>query len=123
MKKVLLTIALFALVLGVACKKGGYTIVKCGDSARRFMKKGVPVLVKCPKKCNKSYGSVWGTDIYTTDSSICRVAIHAGVITKSGGFVRIKFKPGKESYEGTERNGIKTSSWGSFPKSFVVRKK
>jgi hypothetical protein len=28
---------------------------------------------------------VWGTDVYTYDSSICSAAVHAGVITVAGG--------------------------------------
>jgi len=34
-------------------------------------------------------GSVYGMDIYTSDSSICRAALHAGVIGKPGGPVRM----------------------------------
>ena len=36
-------------------------------------------LVNCPSGCATDKGSVWGTGIYSYDSSICRAAIHAGV--------------------------------------------
>lgn len=75
-------------------------------------------LVECPVNCS---GSVWGTDIYTADSSICVAAAHAGVITRAeGGRVVVTSLPGQDSYSGSERNGITTSSWGSYRASFSV---
>jgi hypothetical protein len=65
---------------------------------------------------------LWGTDVYTTDSSICRAAIHAGVINADkGGKVTLKLESGKPKYEGTERNGITSSSWNSYGSSFQVK--
>jgi len=64
-------------------------------------------------------GSVWGTDVYTDDSSICAAAVHAGRITAAqGGTVSYYIQPGQASYMGTSRNGITTSNYGSFPGSF-----
>ena len=65
--------------------------------------------------------SVWGTDVYTDDSSVCTAAVHAGVITlEEGGTVTIEIRPGESSYEASERNGITSGSWGSWTGSFVV---
>lgn len=65
-------------------------------------------------------GSVWGTDIYTDDSSICSAAVHAGLIsTHDGGKVTIRIRPGEDSYAGTNRNGFRSSSYGSWSRSFV----
>ncbi len=59
--------------------------------------------------------SAWGTDVYTHDSSICTAAVHAGRITlASGGNVTIEMAPGQSSYPGSTRNGITTSTWGSW---------
>lgn len=37
-------------------------------------------LVKCPSGCVNEAGLVWGTSIYIDESSVCRAAIHAGVL-------------------------------------------
>ena len=64
-------------------------------------------------------GSVWGTDIYTSDSSICRAAIHAGKSSNlSGGQVTILIIPGQLSYSGTSRNGVTTSNYGEWGGSY-----
>ncbi|HPU39504.1 MAG TPA: LCCL domain-containing protein [Microthrixaceae bacterium] len=66
-------------------------------------------------------GSIWGTDEYTGDSSVCTAGAHQGVITvKDGGSVTVKLTPGRDSYEGSTDNGITSSSYGSFDSSFVV---
>jgi LCCL domain len=63
---------------------------------------------------------VWGTDIYTDDSSVCTAAVHLGEITlEDGGSVMIEMAEGQDSYEGTERNGIETSDYGQWGGSFV----
>ena len=65
--------------------------------------------------------SVWGTDIYTDDSSVCTAGVHAGVITLAdGGTVRIVIRPGLGAYNGTSRNGITTERWDRWDGSFVV---
>jgi hypothetical protein len=63
-------------------------------------------------------GSVWGSDIYTSDSSICAAAQHAGVITADGGKVTVRSAQGCPVYEGKERGGIRSASWESFDSSF-----
>jgi hypothetical protein len=64
-------------------------------------------------------GGGWGTDIYTSDSHIPAMAVHAGVIaigeTKE---VYIKLVEGKNSYAGTTRNGVTSSEWGGWDLSF-----
>ena len=75
---------------------------------------------KCPPGGKES--SVWGTDIYTADSSICNAAVHAGKLTmESGGLVTIELRPGESSYKGTTRNGIKTNDYAAYGRSFVVK--
>jgi hypothetical protein len=74
---------------------------------------------KCPAGGKES--SVWGTDIYTLDSSICNAAVHAGKLKMdSGGPVTIELRPGESSYKGSMRNGIKTNDYGKYGSSFVV---
>ena len=64
--------------------------------------------------------TVWGADIYTDDSSICTAAVHLGLITaRDGGVVTIRIRPGADSYAGLNRNGVRSSSYGSWDGSFV----
>ena len=57
--------------------------------------------------------AVIGTDNYSEWSNICPSALHAGIITRDGGFVTIKIEPGKEFYTATERNGIESKNAGA----------
>ena len=64
-------------------------------------------------------GGGWGTDIYTNDSYIPAMAVHAGVVTiGQTKEVYIKIVEGKNSYAGTTRNGITTSEWGAWGLSY-----
>ena len=75
---------------------------------------------KCP--ANGKPGMVWGTDIYTVDSSICNAAVHAGKLTiENGGSVEIEVQPGESTYKGSTRNGVKTNDYGAYGRSFIVK--
>jgi hypothetical protein len=64
--------------------------------------------------------AVWGSDIYTTDSSICTAAVHSGLITlQNGGSVTIEVRPGRPVYGCSERNGVTSSCYGQWAESFV----
>ncbi|MDP1732421.1 MAG: LCCL domain-containing protein [Devosia sp.] len=64
--------------------------------------------------------SLWGTDLYTVDSSICTAAMHASLIApQDGGTVTIEIRPGANAYTGSARNGVSSQSWGSYDGSFV----
>ena len=81
---------------------------------------GKTLKFKCPPGGKGS--AVWGTDVYTADSSICNAAVHAGKLkSESGGSVTIELRPGEASYKGTTRNGIQTSDYGKYGQSFVVK--
>src|SRR6185295_17596466 len=74
---------------------------------------GKTVKFKCPP--NGKETSVWGTDIYTEDSSICNAAVHAGKFTReSGGSVTIEIRPGESSYQGSTRNGVTSKDYGAY---------
>ncbi len=72
----------------------------------------------CP---GNARGSVWGSGRYTTDSSVCRAARHAGAIGPGGGMVRISMLGGCPSFVGTTRNGVRTGRWGSYPRTYYFR--
>ncbi|HLT17158.1 MAG TPA: LCCL domain-containing protein [Acidimicrobiales bacterium] len=63
---------------------------------------------------------VWGTDVYSDDSSVCTAAVHRGLVTfDDGGEVLIEHRPGLGSYRGSTRNGVTTTGWDHWPGSFV----
>ena len=63
---------------------------------------------------------LWGTDLYTDDSSICTAAVHAGLITtESGGTFTIEVRPSSPSYVGSTRYGVTSKGYGSWGGSFV----
>ena len=65
-------------------------------------------------------GSVWGTGLYTDDSSIATAAVHAGLISpEDGGTVTIEIRPGARSYQGTQRHGVNTAAYGAWQGSFI----
>lgn len=72
----------------------------------------------CPPQA-ESYGSVWGSGPYTSDSNVCLAAAHAGVIGPQGGGVVAYAFAGMDSYEASLANGIQTSSWAAYGSSFM----
>jgi len=71
----------------------------------------------CPP--NGSLRRIWGTDVYTNDSSICSAAVHAGLISlRYGGRFTIKVLPGASSYTGTVRNGVSSQRYGKWGSSY-----
>lgn len=100
-----------ATVTGVA--------VTCFDRAQDLSTDNGAVLnVACPSGCATGGGSIWGTDVYTSDSSICTAAVHAGVITDAGGNATLTIVPGLSEHPGSDRNGVSSSSWGSWDQAF-----
>jgi hypothetical protein len=68
-------------------------------------------------------GKVWGTDIYTDDSNLAAAAVHSGALKMGeSGTILITMLPGQDSYSGSERNGITTSSYGSFGSSYKIER-
>jgi hypothetical protein len=70
---------------------------------------------------NGSFGSVWGTGTYTSDSSICTAAVHFGWIAQGqGGVVSFRQVQGLDSYEGSAQNGVTTFDYGAWDSSFQI---
>lgn len=74
---------------------------------------------RCPPNGTLS-SSVWGTVIYTDDSSICTAAVHAGVITReAGGTVRVHVHGPRNGFVGSGDHEVLTRSYRWFPGSFA----
>ncbi len=66
--------------------------------------------------------NVWGSGIYSDDSSVCTAAVHAGRINPvAGGAVTIEIRPGRARYAGSARHGVTSMNFAAWPGSFVVR--
>jgi hypothetical protein len=64
---------------------------------------------------------IYGTGVYTDDSSVCSAAVHAGKITAAeGGQVIIATQPGQPSYKGSSANGVESSEFGAYGGSYQV---
>ncbi len=80
---------------------------------------GLQVIGVCPAGSTGDFTTVWGTDTYTDDSSLCTAAVHAGVITLAGGSIHVEAVAGLDAYEGSLRNGVESLDYGSWGRSFV----
>jgi hypothetical protein len=66
-------------------------------------------------------GSVWGTDVYTGDSSLPAAAVHAGAL-KPGetAVVRITVVRPLSHYQGGVRNGVTSHDYGQYGTAYRV---
>jgi hypothetical protein len=68
-------------------------------------------------------GAVWGTEVYTSDSRLAAVVVHAGLLQPGQkGIVKLRVLPGQKSYRGTTANGVTSRDWGKWNLSFTVEK-
>jgi hypothetical protein len=66
-------------------------------------------------------GTVWGTDVYTRDSSLGAAAVHMGLLKPGqSGVLRVTVVPPPDAYPGTSRNGVTTTDYGSFPHAWKL---
>ena len=66
-------------------------------------------------------GPVWGTDVYTDDSSIGAAAVHAGILRPGEtGTIMVTVQDGYQSYAPSSRNGIDSASYGEWGRSFTM---
>jgi hypothetical protein len=67
-------------------------------------------------------GIVWGTDIYTGDSTLAAVAVHAGVLADGEtGMVRVTYVDTLNvTFTGSERNGVRSQDFGTWPTGYRI---
>jgi hypothetical protein len=82
---------------------------------------GTYSVISCPPGCAAT-GGLWGTDVYTGDSAICKAAVHAGIITDGGGYVGVLLDVGQPAYRGSERNGVRSGDYASYRSSFRLQR-
>lgn len=96
---------------------GSAGLAACPSTFDPLLGKPAPTSCVCPAEAIEA-GSVWGVDVYTADSSICRAALHAGMVDRNGGRVVVVAAPGRTAYPGSQRNGVVSQRYGSWGASF-----
>ncbi len=65
-------------------------------------------------------GMIWGSDIYTDDSSLATAAVHAGVLAPGQtGVVTVEIFGPYKGYEASNRNGVQSSDYRKWEGSFT----
>ncbi|XP_064192308.1 cochlin [Anguilla rostrata] len=77
-------------------------------------------VVVCPPDCALQQLSVYGSEVYASVSSVCGAAIHRGVITESGGSLKVHRLPGREKYLSSLSHGVKSQTLSRWTASFTV---
>jgi LCCL domain len=68
-------------------------------------------------------GSLWGTDLYTTDSTLAMAAVHAGVVQPGQTrVVKATILGPQQAFQGSTRNGVASSGYGAYPGSYRVHR-
>ena len=60
----------------------------------------------------EEFGPLWGTDVYTSDSSLATACVHAGLL-QSGetGLIQVTMVQPLRVFTGSTRNGVTSDSW------------
>ena len=68
-------------------------------------------------------GQLWGTDIYSGDSTIGAAAVHAGLL-KPGktAFLKVTVVTPPEKFPGTVRNGVTSTEYGRYQYAWRLSK-
>jgi hypothetical protein len=74
-------------------------------------------VARCPSGCSNQ-GEVYGSEIYSDSSSICRAAIHYGALTNHGGEIDFMIEGGTSFYKSKLGFGIMSKSKEGFIRSF-----
>nr|AAL18263.1 vitrin [Homo sapiens] len=77
-------------------------------------------IVKCPAGCQDPKYHVYGTDVYTSYSSVCGAAVHSSVLDDSGGKILVRKVAGQSGYKGSYSNGVQSLSLPRWRESFIV---
>jgi hypothetical protein len=88
------------------------------DAVEHRGQNGTEVKFDCP--AGGTLDTIWGTETYTDDSSVCSAAVHVGLITvEDGGKVTIEIQPGQAVYDAGEANGVTSQYYGAWTGSFT----
>lgn len=99
------------------------TLAACPYGFEEYRGKRTALICTCSGADAGYDGRLYGTDVYTDDSYICRAAVHAGAIDAiDGGTVRVVPAPGRGAYASSERNGVRSGTWGAWGGSYRIER-
>lgn len=112
--------------LGITSALQPLVEITCNKTMREFlkteMKPGIKRRVKCPKDCYKKKGPIFGTFVYTIDSSICLSGIHAGIIKGlDESVIEVLTSPPLTYYQGSKQFNFVSASIDKAELSFTVQ--
>lgn len=59
-------------------------------------------------------GQIWGTDVYTTDTTLATAAVHAGLLrVGQTGIVKVTIVGQQAAFQGSARNGVASAAYGA----------
>ncbi|HZT79742.1 MAG TPA: LCCL domain-containing protein [Gemmataceae bacterium] len=66
-------------------------------------------------------GNCWGSDVYTTDSTLAVAAVHAGVVRPGQtGVVKVMILASPPAFQGSTRNGVTTANYGAYRGAYQI---
>lgn len=101
-------------LLGVRPDPGNLTEFGAAEFGRSFLFEVV----------GRTDGSVWGSDVYTSDSRLAAAAVHIGAVrVGERGMVRVTVLDGTtHEYQGTTRNGVTTYDYATYPTAYRIER-
>ncbi|XP_049642717.1 cysteine-rich secretory protein LCCL domain-containing 2 [Suncus etruscus] len=97
-------------------------VVSCDTKLKDKCKGSTCNRYQCPEGCLSSKAKIFGTLFYESSSSICRAAIHYGVLDNRGGLVDITRNGKVPFFVKSGRNGVESLSKYKPSSSFTVSK-
>jgi hypothetical protein len=68
-------------------------------------------------------GSVWGSEVFTSDSHLGAAAVHSGVLQPGQkGVIKVRVLGPQKSFMASTRNGVTSNAYGPWHISFTVEK-
>lgn len=65
--------------------------------------------------------TIWGTDVYTTDSSLATAAVHAGVLRNGQtGVVKVTIVASPIAFTGSTRHNVTSQPYGIYPSAYKI---
>jgi hypothetical protein len=99
-----------------------YTPITCSTNAMMDKFGSAPKLsrfvVACPSQCSEEIKPIYGNEVYTDESPICKAAIHYGVLTDKEGVVDFMIEEGMSNYTFSNGFGIISQPYGSYVRSY-----
>ncbi|XP_010596124.1 cysteine-rich secretory protein LCCL domain-containing 2 isoform X2 [Loxodonta africana] len=95
-------------------------VVRCDTKMKDKCKGSTCNRYECPAGCSNNKAKIFGTLFYESSSSICRAAIHFGIIDDKGGLVDVTRNGKVPFFVKSERHGVASLSKYKASSSFTV---